>query len=54
MFHLWTHPWNLSIPGSDAFELLADALGEVADRRDRGDLDVVTMAEAARRACYQA
>ena len=50
IFHLWTHPWNLAIPGSDAFDLLAETLEHVAERRDRGDLEVLTRGEASRRA----
>jgi len=51
IFHLWTHPWNLALHGSDAFDLLAEALQVVASRRDLGDIEVLTMADVARRAC---
>jgi peptidoglycan/xylan/chitin deacetylase (PgdA/CDA1 family) len=43
VYHLWTHPWNLALPGSDAFELLGDVLGRAAELRDRGDIEVLTI-----------
>lgn len=49
IYHLWTHPWNLALPGSDAFELLAEVLHRAADLRDRGDLEVATMRDLAAR-----
>jgi hypothetical protein len=50
IYHLWTHPWNLAIPGSDAFELLVEVLQRAATLRDQGDIDVLTMDQACRRA----
>lgn len=46
-YHLWTHPWNLALPGSDGFDMLADIVSEAAKLQDRGDLRVVTMAQFA-------
>jgi hypothetical protein len=50
VYHLFTHPWNLSLPGSDAFELLGDVLGRAAELRDRGDIEVLTIGGLAARA----
>lgn len=49
IYHLWTHPWNLAIPGSDAFDLLAEVCDRAATLRDRGDLEVLTMDEVCAR-----
>lgn len=50
VYHLYTHPWNLALPGSDAFELLGDVLGRAAELRDRGDIEVLTIGGLAARA----
>jgi hypothetical protein len=39
------------LDGSEAFDLLADAFHVVSSRRDLGDIEVLTMADVARRAC---
>jgi hypothetical protein len=49
IYHLWTHPWNLAIPGSDGFGLLSEVCHRAAQLRDRGDLDVLTMRDVCRR-----
>lgn len=49
LFHLWSHPWNFAIDGSDALELLGETFEVVANRRDRGDIEVLTMGEVAAR-----
>jgi hypothetical protein len=49
IYHLWTHPWNLALPGSDTFELLGDILVRAAELRERGDIDVLTIAQLADR-----
>lgn len=46
-YHLWTHPWNLALPGSDGLDLLAEVLGAAAALQDRGDLKVRTMSQLA-------
>lgn len=46
-YHLWTHPWNLALPGSDGFDLLAEVLLTAAEMQRRGDLRVRTMSELA-------
>jgi hypothetical protein len=48
MLHLWTHPHAFADDASIAD--LAAVLDAVARRRDRGDVEVLTMAEAAVRA----
>jgi len=45
MLHVWTHPHALS--DEDAFADLVAVLDAVARRRDRGDVEVLTMAGAA-------
>jgi hypothetical protein len=42
-YHLWTHPWNLALPGSDGLDLLGEVLTTAAALQDRGDLMVRTM-----------
>ena len=42
-YHLWTHPWNLALGGSDGFELLAEVITTASDLQQRGDLRVKTM-----------
>lgn len=46
-YHLWTHPWNLALPGSDGFDLLAEVLLTAAELQRRGDLRVCTMSKLA-------
>ena len=53
IYHLWTHPWNLAIPGSDGFGLLAEVLHRAATLRDRGDIEVLTMDQVCRRPAVQ-
>lgn len=48
MLHVWTHPHAFA--DEKSLGDLAAALDAVARRRDRGDVEVLTMAEAARRA----
>jgi hypothetical protein len=48
MLHLWTHPHAFA--GDASIADLAAVLDAVARRRDRGDVEVLTMAEAAARA----
>ena len=46
LYHLWLHPFNLG--GDDAmFDALTRILAEVARRRERGRLRVLTMGGAA-------
>lgn len=47
IYHLWTHPWNLALPESDALDVLTDVLLEVSAQRDRGNLQVATIRELA-------
>ena len=49
VYHLYTHPWNLALAGSDAFELLGDVLDRAAELRDRGDIEVLTIGGLAAR-----
>jgi len=54
VYHLYTHPWNLALPGSDALELLGDVLTRAAELRDRGDIEILTIAGLAARAPREA
>ncbi|MFF0308474.1 polysaccharide deacetylase family protein [Streptosporangium sp. NPDC004379] len=47
IYHLWFHPFNLG-GGGRMFQTLERILRDVAARRERGELTVVTMGEAAR------
>lgn len=46
-YHLWTHPWNLAIPGSDAWDLLEAVLERAVELRAAGSLEVATIGQAA-------
>jgi len=48
LYHLWTHPWNLALPASDALLLLEDVCAAAKSLVDAGKLRVQTMAELAR------
>ncbi len=48
LYHLWTHPWNLALPDSDALILLEDVCATANLLVERWDLQVLTMAEVAR------
>jgi hypothetical protein len=43
VYHLTTHPWNLALPRSDAFDVLGEVLGRAAELRDVGDIEVLTI-----------
>jgi len=43
IYHLWTHPWNFLYQRGSMMRALSEICGHVAGRRDRGDLDVMTM-----------
>lgn len=43
VFHLWTHPHAFSGRGAGVLESLADTLDDVAELRDRGEIEVATM-----------
>lgn len=47
LYHLYTHPWNLALPSSDALMLLEDICQEAKQLVDAGDLRVRTMAALA-------
>lgn len=47
LYHLWTHPWNLALPASDALLLLEDVCQAAKRLVDAGDLQVQTMADLA-------
>lgn len=47
LFHLWFHPDNLRDQTEAAFEALEHLCRAAAARRDRGDLDLVTMSALA-------
>lgn len=49
IFHLWLHPINLYYQQQAIFELLEECLCRVSLLRDRGDLCVTTMGEAAQK-----
>lgn len=49
MYHLWTHPWNLAVPRSDAMSLLTEVVVEAARLRDAGDLQILTIEQARQR-----
>jgi len=46
LFHIWIHPWSL-LYGRSLFEDLENFLALVAHKRDKGNLQVVTMGEVA-------
>ncbi len=52
--HLWLHPLNLADAPSAMLEALRSVLTHAARRRDRGELDIVPMAELAARAAGEA
>ncbi|MEV0595079.1 polysaccharide deacetylase family protein [Nonomuraea cavernae] len=45
VYHLWFHPFNLA--GDRTFRALEHILRDISARRDRGELAVMTMAQAA-------
>lgn len=45
IYHLWSHPWNLALPDSDAFELLGEVCSAAAALRNRGDMEILTMTQ---------
>ncbi|GAA3201891.1 polysaccharide deacetylase family protein [Nonomuraea roseoviolacea] len=45
VYHLWFHPFNLD--GELMFGAMEGILGEIAARRDRGEIQVMTMVQAA-------
>jgi peptidoglycan/xylan/chitin deacetylase (PgdA/CDA1 family) len=47
LFHLWFHPHNLSFDRAGLFQVLRDGLLEAVRLRDRGLLDIRTMASLA-------
>ena len=49
IFHLWFHPSNFSFQTSTQFSIFERILSLASDMRDRGDLEVSTMGEIARR-----
>lgn len=49
IYHLWSHPWNMAIPGSDGFDLLRQVCERAANLRDRGDLEILTMRQLTER-----
>ena len=50
IMHLWFHPTNLADETEAMMAGLREVLADVADRRERGELDVLPMAEVAARA----
>lgn len=46
LYHLWFHPFNLGT-GDRMFHTLEHVLRDISERRDRGELLVMTMAETA-------
>jgi peptidoglycan/xylan/chitin deacetylase (PgdA/CDA1 family) len=46
-FHLWFHPFNLAVDRADMFAALREILRAVVAERDRGQVDVRTMAQVA-------
>ena len=49
VFHLWTHPQNLGVGTDKALDGLRQILETAADYRDRGQLDICSMAQLADR-----
>jgi len=47
VFHLWTHPHAFSGRSEPLYDAFASSLDAVAALRDRGDIEVLTMGEAA-------
>jgi hypothetical protein len=49
IMHLWFHPTNISVETDAMLGGLRQVFAEVARRRDRAELDVLTMGELAAR-----
>ncbi len=47
VFHLWTHPFNLTIERASMLRVLAEILAEAARLRKEGALEIRTMASLA-------
>jgi len=49
MFHLWFHPFNLTVGRAGMFAALRDILAAVVEERERGRIEVRTMEQVAAR-----